>query len=67
MRTWLPLVLGVLLVLGGGVWVLQGLGYVGGSFMSGAKEWFWIGLATVAVGLLLVVLGVRGRRSSPRG
>lgn len=66
MRTWLPIILGALLVLMGGVWALQGLGLVGGSVMSGAMQWFWIGLAAVAGGLALVFLGVRGRRSSPR-
>ncbi|MGS2646924.1 hypothetical protein [Streptosporangium sp. LJ11] len=64
MKTWLPIGLGVLLVLAGGLWALQGLGYVGGSSMSGAREWFWIGLATLAVGLVLAVSAFRrGRRS----
>ncbi|MFI6323085.1 hypothetical protein ACIBG8_36535 [Nonomuraea sp. NPDC050556] len=63
MKIWL----GAILVVMGGIWVLQGLGYVGGSFMSGAMQWFWIGLAVVLAGAVLVVLGVRGRRSSPRG
>ncbi|GAA4187485.1 hypothetical protein GCM10022252_21150 [Streptosporangium oxazolinicum] len=63
MKTWLPIVLGVLLVLAGGLWALQGLGYVGGSSMSGAREWFWIGLATLVVGLVLAVSALRrGRR-----
>ncbi|MFI6599714.1 hypothetical protein ACIBHX_25990 [Nonomuraea sp. NPDC050536] len=61
MRTALAIV-GVVLVLVGGLWVLQGLGYVGGSFMSGARQWFWIGLGVAAVGLVLAVLGVKGRR-----
>ncbi|MEV7008100.1 hypothetical protein [Streptosporangium sp. NPDC051022] len=55
--------LGVLLVLAGGLWMLQGLGYVGGSFMSGAGQWIWIGLATLVVGVVLAVRGLlRGRR-----
>ncbi|WP_440065820.1 hypothetical protein [Streptosporangium sp. OZ121] len=63
MKTWLPIGLGVLLVLAGGLWALQGLGYVGGSSMSGAREWFWIGLATLVVGLVLAVSAFRrGRR-----
>ncbi|MER5644552.1 hypothetical protein [Streptosporangium sp. NPDC002524] len=63
MKTWLPAGLGILLVLAGGLWALQGLGYVGGSSMSGAREWFWIGLATLAVGLVLAVSALRrGRR-----
>jgi hypothetical protein len=39
----------------GGLWALQGLGYVGGSVMSGASQWIWIGLAVLIVGLLLAV------------
>lgn len=63
MKTWLPIGLGVLLFLAGGLWALQGLGYVGGSSMSGAREWFWIGLVTLAVGLVLAVSAFRrGRR-----
>lgn len=63
MKTWLPIGLGVLLVLAGGLWALQGLGYVGGSSMSGAREWVWIGLATLVVGLVLAVSAFRrGRR-----
>ncbi|MEU8382718.1 hypothetical protein [Streptosporangium sp. NPDC048865] len=66
MRTWLPAGIGVLLVLAGGLWTLQGLGHVGGSFMSGAREWFWIGLATLAVGIVLVFVSARGRSRRPR-
>ncbi|WP_440098277.1 hypothetical protein [Streptosporangium sp. H16] len=65
MKTWLPIGLGVLLVLAGGLWALQGLGYVGGSSMSGAREWFWIGLATIVVGLVLAVSAFR-RGHRPR-
>ncbi|GAA3007990.1 hypothetical protein [Streptosporangium longisporum] len=62
MKTWLPIGLGVLLVLVGGLWALQGLGYVGGSFMSGAREWTWIGLAAFAAGVVLVVSVLLRRR-----
>lgn len=33
------------------LWILQGLGYVGGSFMTGQTRWFSIGLVTLVVGL----------------
>jgi hypothetical protein len=55
MKTWLPIIVGVVLILMGGLWALQGLGYVGGSVMSGAGQWVWIGLAVLIVGLLLAV------------
>ncbi|MDX8467724.1 hypothetical protein RFM26_18695 [Mesorhizobium sp. VK23B] len=42
-----------LLVLAIGVlWSLQGLGLVPGSFMTGQRQWLYIGLVTVLVGLL---------------
>jgi LPXTG-motif cell wall-anchored protein len=32
------------------IWIGQGLGWIGGSFMTGDLLWTWIGLAVVAVG-----------------
>jgi hypothetical protein len=46
----------------GVVWTLQGLGYVGGSFMSGATVWAVIGPLVALVGLVLITLGLRSRR-----
>jgi hypothetical protein len=47
-------VVGVLLVLLGGLWTLQGLGVVGGSFMTGSTTWLVIGIVVVAVGIFLL-------------
>ena len=52
-------VLGALALLVGLLWIGQGLGYVPGSFMTGAIRWFWIGLVVALVGLLLVLAGLR--------
>jgi len=52
-------ILGVLALLLGLLWGGQGLGYVGGSAMSGAMQWFWIGLVLVVVGIVLLVLALR--------
>ncbi|MDG4884411.1 hypothetical protein [Mesorhizobium sp. WSM4884] len=42
-----------LLVLAIGVlWSLQGLGLVQGSFMTGQRQWLYIGLVTALIGLL---------------
>ena len=42
-----------LLVLGIGVlWSLQGLGLVRGSFMTGQRQWLYIGIVTMLVGLI---------------
>jgi hypothetical protein len=48
-------ILGVVLVLVGGLWTLQGFGVVGGSFMTGSTVWLVIGLITVVMGLVLLV------------
>ena len=47
-------IVGVLLVLLGGLWTLQGFGLVGGSFMTGSTTWLVIGLVLVAAGIALI-------------
>lgn len=59
-------VLGVLLLLTGGVWIGQGLGYIKGSFMTGDMKWFWIGVGMIVAGIVVGVGGLRGRRSQSR-
>jgi hypothetical protein len=56
-------VVGVLMCLLGGVWFLQGIGVLEGSFMTG--QWFWtvVGLILLAFGVRMVV---RARRGAPR-
>ena len=53
--------MGLLLVLIGAVWTLQGFGLVGGSFMTGSTTWLVIGLVVAAVGVALLA-----RRRAPR-
>ena len=52
-------ILGIVLLLVGLLWVFQGLGVVGGSFMTGQSQWITIGLATAAVGVALFVRAAR--------
>ncbi|MEO3928094.1 hypothetical protein ABGB07_30135 [Micromonosporaceae bacterium B7E4] len=61
MKGWLPLTLGLLAVVVGAVWTLQGLGRLGGSAMTGEPLWAVIGPVVVVAGLVLVVLGLRAR------
>jgi hypothetical protein len=62
MTRWVGPVVGVLLVLLGGLWTLQGVGVVGGSFMTGSRLWLVIGLVLVVAGVaLLLRLGRRPR------
>jgi MYXO-CTERM domain-containing protein len=62
MRQILLVVIGVAAAVAGAVWTLQGLGYVGGSFMSGATVWAVIGPVVALAGLVLVAAGSRRRR-----
>jgi hypothetical protein len=62
MRQIVLVVVGVAAALAGLVWTLQGLGYLGGSFMSGATVWAVIGPIVAVAGLVLIALGVRSRR-----
>jgi hypothetical protein len=56
------MIVGLVAVLLGGVWALQGSGVLGGSVMSDSTTWLVIGIAVVVVGLLLIGSGARGVR-----
>jgi TRAP-type C4-dicarboxylate transport system permease small subunit len=60
----LPLVIGGLMVVAGLIWTLQGLGYLGGSPMSGVAAWAILGplVAGFGVALLIVVFQRGGLR-----
>ncbi|MBQ1073836.1 hypothetical protein KBX06_11795 [Micromonospora sp. C31] len=62
MKGWLPLTLGLLAVVGGALWTVQGLGYVEGSVMTDRRLWAAIGPLVVLVGLLVLWFGLRARR-----
>ena len=53
--------LGVLLVLMGLIWTMQGLGYLKGSAMTGVTLWAIIGPIVAILGVLLVARSVRSR------
>ena len=57
------LVIAVLLGLVGLVWLGQGLGYIGGSFMSGDQLWATIGTLLLVVAAAIVYLEVRRSRA----
>ena len=61
MRVWGAIVVGILCVLIGALWFLQGVGVVGGSFMSGSKLWLFIGLVVLLAGGAVVRTGLRAR------
>jgi hypothetical protein len=56
---------GALITVFGIVFALQGLGFVGGSAMSGVTFWAVAGPLIALAGLTMATLGVRSRRSAP--
>ena len=53
---------GSLITLAGVVFTLQGVGVIGGSFMSGTTTWAVAGPLIALAGLALLVLGLRRSR-----
>jgi hypothetical protein len=51
-------VIGALLIIAGGVWFLQGINVIPGSFMTGQTKWAIYGALTVIAGLFLMFRGV---------
>jgi hypothetical protein len=47
-------IVAVILLLLGGLWILQGANLIGGSVMSGHSQWLYIGIVLVAVSLALL-------------
>lgn len=61
------MVLGVVLVIIGGVFTLQGLGYLAGSVMTGVVLWAIIGPVLAVVGIALIVWAARTGRPGRSG
>ena len=61
MRNGLLIALAVLFELTGWVWILQGIGVLPGSFMSGQAVWAVIGAILVTVAGTLLIVVVRSR------
>ena len=54
-------IVAVILLLLGGVWILQSANIIGGSVMSGHSQWLYIGIVLVVVSLGLFWWSNRGR------
>lgn len=55
----IAVVLGALMAVAGLIFTLQGLGYVGGSSMTGESFWAIVGPLVAGLGVALVLVGVR--------
>lgn len=60
MRNPFAVVVGIVVTLAGALFTLQGLGYIGGSAMSGVDFWAIAGPVIAGLGVALVFVGVRG-------
>ncbi len=56
-------ILGVILILLGVVWLLQGINVLGGSFMSGHIQYAVLGIVIGILGILSIVFANRSKRS----
>ena len=63
MRKPVLVTLGIIVTLMGAVFTLQGLGFISGSTMTGSTLWAILGPIIAVVGIVIVVLGMRGRQS----
>lgn len=54
-------IIGVLLILAGAVWFLQGINVLPGSFMTGQIQWAFYGALAVIAGIGAQVLANRRR------
>lgn len=61
MGRWVAVVIGVLMLVVGAIWTFQGLGYVGGSSMTGSRTWAILGPAFAGLGVALVVVALQRR------
>ena len=59
-REWLA-ALGAVLIVAGVIFTLQGLGYIGGSAMTGVTVWAVIGPIAAVGGIAMAVAGLRRR------
>ncbi|MEO5710072.1 MAG: hypothetical protein ABIQ59_09640 [Nocardioidaceae bacterium] len=61
MRKTLPVALGVLMIIVGGIWTFQGLGVIKGSPMTGVEMWAILGPLVAGLGVALLIVGLRTR------
>lgn len=57
--------IGAVLAVVGVIWFGQGVGLIGGSFMTGETVWAAIGGACIVAGAYLIRLGFRWRNTAP--
>ena len=59
-------IVGVILLAIGGVWIAQGTGALGGSFMTGESLWTVIGVIFALFGIALLIGAARDTKRTER-
>ncbi len=62
---WVLNILGVLLILTGTIWILQGTGVFPVGGMAFQSKWTYIGIALDAVAIILFIIANRRRKRLP--
>lgn len=65
MKPAIPVTTGLVAILLGGVWALQGAGVIGGSPMTGETLWLVVGSVLVVAGIALTAFGALRRSRRP--
>ncbi len=58
-------IIGIVLIVLGAVWILQGINVLPGSFMTGQIQWAVYGAIAVVAGIVILMLKGR-RKAAPR-
>ena len=58
-------IIGIVLIVLGAVWFLQGIGVLPGSFMTGQIQWAVYGAIAVVAGVVTLVLNGRRKAKPP--
>jgi hypothetical protein len=57
------IVVGLIALVLGGIFAGQGANLIPGSSMTGDRTWLYIGAVLAVVGLIVLILGIRRRRT----
>jgi hypothetical protein len=60
-------IVGIVLILLGSLWTLQGVGVLTGSVMTGQTFWATVGVILLIVGVVLCAIGLWRRSAKPSG
>jgi hypothetical protein len=66
LKGWLLMTIGLLAIVIGALWTVQGLDILTDSRMSGKQVWTFIGVGVAVFGLILTVIGERVRSRSKK-